>query len=679
MANSFSQLVRSFFSRPAVIEPDTGGGPAQSGFNPLASYYRSRMELSSQRIKKYKDYCLAGGTKVLLQDGSKVSIQELFEKGLKDFWVFSYDIHNKNYVPGLVHEAVLRDHQYDEMIEVTLENGASIKATLNHPFLLNSGSYVRADELSVDSIFMPIGGSISPSVVSIRRVQLEPVYDLAMSNYHNFAVEGGIFVHNSDMGQDTFISGALNVYADEATQMDRTLGSSVWAVTSNKKVDTEIRELFDRIDIEDHLFGIARYTAQYGDCFVRPLASKDEGIVSLEFMEAEDVERLVDVHARLTGFRVPFMGDREFNPWDMVHFRIISLAHTIRTGGGLYGTSMLENTRRTWRTLTLLEDTLVIYRLEIGGRHRIFYIDVGGMSHEQALSTVRKYQRQFSKKEYYNAESGEWTSRFNPLNLTADIFWPIRKESQSRVDYLGTDPNINGIVDIEYFRNKLFASLRVPRAYLGGDEYSSVKFGLSQLDISFSRLIKRLQRAVLNGLTDLTRIHLMLKNIDPRDARNDFTLMMTPPSTLDQEQKLETLNLSLDIAMKLKQVGDMLNIDEQAMAAYIQRAIIGLTPYDLRHGGRVGTDSDGSVGFDDKPKDTRKALLDSMVSSLTEKSNRVHTGLDDLPEVGSAMDSIADELQKYRPIEEDDASSPFSGELTIDQLEALRGSLRNRN
>lgn len=537
MANRFSQLVRSFFSRPAIVEPDTGAGPTQNGFNPLASYYRSRMELSSQRVKKYKDY--------------------------------------------------------------------------------------------------------------------------------------------NDMGQDTFISGALNVYADEATQMDRSLGASVWAVTSNKKVDNEIRELFDRIDIEDHLFGIARYTAQYGDCFVRPLASKNEGIVSLEFMEAEDVERLVDVHGRLTGFRVPFMGDREFNPWDMIHFRIISLAHTIRHGGSLYGTSMLENTRRTWRTLTLLEDTLVIYRLEIGGRHRIFYIDVGGMSHEQALSTVRKYQRQFSKKEYYNADSGEWTSRFNPLNLTADIFWPIRKESQSRVDYLGTDPNINGIVDIEYFRNKLFASLRVPRAYLGGDEYSSVRFGLSQLDISFSRLIKRLQRAVINGLTDLVRIHLMLKDIDPRDEKNDFTLMMTSPSTLDQEQKLETLNLSLDIAIKLKQVGDMLNIDEQAMAAYIQRAIIGLTPYDLRQGGRVGTDDGGSIGFNDQPKDTRKELLDSMVANLTESSIHNYAGLHALPEVGSTMESIADEISRNRPIEASEVD-PFTGELTTDEFEAIRDSLRNR-
>lgn len=529
MANRFSQLVRSFFARPPIVEPESSGGPSSAGFNPLASYYRSRMELSSQRIKKYKDY--------------------------------------------------------------------------------------------------------------------------------------------TDMGQDTFISGALNVYADEATQMDRAMGASVWAMTDNEKVDTELRSLFDRIDIEDHLFGIARYTAQYGDCFVRPLASNGEGIVSLEFMEAEDVERLVDIHGRLTGFRVPFMGEREFNPWDMIHFRIISLAQTVRHGGSLYGTSMLENTRRTWRTLTLLEDTLVIYRLEIGGQHRIFYIDVGGMSHEQALATVRKYQRQFSKKEYFNSETGEWTSRFNPLNLTADIFWPIRKDSQSRVQYMGTDPNINAIADLEYFRSKLFASLRVPKAYLGGDEYSSVKFGLSQLDISFSRLIKRLQRAVLNGLTDLARIHLMLKDIDPRDPKNDFTLMMTSPSTLDQEQKLESLSLSLDIAMKLKEVGDMLGIDQDALAAYIQRAVIGLTPYDLRQGGKL------DIGNEKKGNDKQR-LLDSMTSMITESTYPNYAGLSDLPEVGSAMESIADEVQRMRPAPEED--EPYLGELSMEEFEAIRGSLRNK-
>ncbi len=488
-----------------------------------------------------------------------------------------------------------------------------------------------------------------------------------------------------DMGEDTLISGALDLYADEATQYDRMEGATVWCDTHNPKVDEEIRRCLEKIGIEDYIWGIARNLAQYGDDFMRPLANKTKGVLNFEHFDPEHIERVVDRYTQLVGFRVSGFGDRIFDPWAFVHFRILGRTQSIERGGSLYGTSMLENARRTWRQLTLLEDTLIIYRLEIGGRHRIFYVDVGGLSHEQSLSTVRRYQRMFGKKEFFNPQTGEWTSRFNPLNLTADIFWPIRKDSQSRIEYLGTDPNVAAIVDIDYFRNKLFASLRVPKAYVGGEEYSSARFGLSQIDISFARLTKRLQRSVISGLTRLIQIHLAIRGLNPMDPNNAFTLQMASPSSLDQEQRMEAMEMALNLAMRMQQIGDVLpNINKDQLSAYIQKTILGLSPVDL--GSAVKR---GNVRLD--PNDKGK-ITDAVLRHLQEdpelraqvRQVRAHNGLwtpliEDsthrlFPE--DARESSLGTLRDMMPESAHEDAQPFEVELSPGEFERLRPYLR---
>lgn len=275
-----------------------------------------------------------------------------------------------------------------------------------------------------------------------------------------------------DMGESATIWTALELYAEEVTQTDQVQGASIWPVARNAKIESSLRRMLEKIGAEDQVFLIARYLAQYGDCFVRPLVAKSgSGVVGIEIIEAEDVTRVVDKHARLVGFRIAQFGDHPFDPHEIVHFRTLGKAHTIRDGGAVYGTSFLEGARRAWRISSMMEDVLVIYRLEVGGQHKVFYIDVGTSSYERALNIANDYKSKFSKREYFNPNTMEWTSRFAPFNLTADVFWPIREGSKSRIEYIGVPPNVDGIADVEYFHNQLAGVLRTPKAYLGYDDY----------------------------------------------------------------------------------------------------------------------------------------------------------------------------------------------------------------
>lgn len=523
MASPFQNLVARLFTRDPIVEPYSGDDDGAPNFSPMAAYYRSRMELSSTRIKSYKDY--------------------------------------------------------------------------------------------------------------------------------------------NDMATDSLIAGALDIYADEACQLSPIHKKTVWVSAPKAEVANEITRMFDRVELEDHLFGMARYLCQYGDNFLRPLANKEKGIVAIEFMEAEDVERLVDRYSRLTGFRVAPFGDTPFNPWDMVHFRVMGRTQTVRQGGSVYGTSLLDGARRTYRKLTLLEDVLVIYRLEIGGRHRIFYLDVGNVSHTEALALTRKYQRQFGKKQYFSPQTGEWTSRFNPLNLTADIFWPVRKGSESRIDYLGVDPNVNGITDIEYFRDKLFAALKIPKAYIGLDAYSSVKYGLSQVDISFGRFVRRPQRAILVGLTRLAQLHLAFRGIDPKKPENAFQLHMLPPSTLDEQQRMEAMDMSLDLGMKLKQAGELFNVDPEILDSFIRKNILGVGAYGIEN------ISNEPAGLDAAPPaDLSDAYDNGLETFIEEIDDRL------FPDNGGGVD-LASLRQDKNVSAETSKTDPTPMEISESDLDYLRGCL----
>src|SRR5262245_57689258 len=135
-----------------------------------------------------------------------------------------------------------------------------------------------------------------------------------------------------DMGEDVVIAGALDIYADECAQYDRVEGATVWLDSNNPTVDEELRRMFARVELEELIFGVCRATAQYGDNFVRPLYNQEKGIVALEIMEPEDVERQVDMFNRLTGFKL-IGQDAPLAPWDIVHFRILAQSRSVRRGG----------------------------------------------------------------------------------------------------------------------------------------------------------------------------------------------------------------------------------------------------------------------------------------------------------------------------------------------------------
>ena len=135
-------------------------------------------------------------------------------------------------------------------------------------------------------------------------------------------------------------------------------------------------------------------------------------------------------------------------------------------------------------------------------------------------------------------------------SVDEDYFIPVRGgESGTKIDTLSGGTNSAAIEDVQYIQKKLFAALKIPKAYLGYDESIGSKATLSQEDIRFSRTIARIQRTVIAEMNKLAIIHLYSNGFDGDDLL-DFTLQLPNPSTIAQQQKLELYGTRFDIVSK---------------------------------------------------------------------------------------------------------------------------------
>lgn len=382
----------------------------------------------------------------------------------------------------------------------------------------------------------------------------------------------------ADMGDDTTIASALDIYSSEACQYSDEHDSTIWCQSQDPRVLEEWNRLTQQVGLEDYIEGIARDTAKNGDDFIGPLWNFRDGVVNLKFVEPDEVTIKTDRYGRLIAYRYQD-SKKDIEPWAFVQYKNIGTKKSVKHGGAVYGTSVIEPARKTWRQLKMMEDALAIWRMDIGTRRLVFYVDIGNLDQKQAMDVVREWERAYKKRPFFNPQTGEFISRHSPLAMDNHIFWPIRPNSRSRVEYIGGDANVTAVADVDYFRRKLASSVKIPMAYLGGEEYSSVRSGLAQLDVYFARMVKKLQRSMIRGTVKLFFTHLRIRETkyNPSEVR----LSMQPVSGIEEMQRLESLTAAVNLAAMMFQTLMSMGIPPNFCAPYILKDILKISDEDL--------------------------------------------------------------------------------------------------
>lgn len=226
---------------------------------------------------------------------------------------------------------------------------------------------------------------------------------------------------------------------------------------------------------------------------------------------------------------------------------------------------------------TMMEDSMLVYRLVRSPERRVFYVDVSAVHPNDVPTYMEAVKEGMRGASVIEQTQGRQDFRYNPLAIDEDYFLPTRPNSQTKIESIAGGQNTTATEDVEYILKKLIAALMVPRAYLTYDEAISSKATLAQEDIRFSRTISTLQKIVIAELNKLATVHLYALGFSGEDLVN-FELRFSNPSTVAVQQKLALISSKIETAAKAWELSKETGIYS---TNYIQKEILGLRPEEI--------------------------------------------------------------------------------------------------
>jgi len=357
------------------------------------------------------------------------------------------------------------------------------------------------------------------------------------------------------MDQDPIIASALDIYADEST-LKNEFGDMLIIRSDNERIQELLENLFyDILNIEFNLWPWTRNMCKYGDFFLGLEIGEGKGIVNVTPYSQYNTERIegYDPHnPNAVKFRVMEdpLGKVEYDNYEMAHFRLLSDTNWLP-----YGKSMIENGRRLWKQLSLMEDAMLIHRIMRAPEKRVFKIDIGNIPPTEVDNYMQRIINKMKKVPFVNKDTGDYNLKYNMQNLTEDFYLPVRGgDSGTSIENLA-GLEYASIEDIDYLKGKLFAALKIPKAYLGYEENVNGKATLAAEDVRFARTIERIQKTIVSELSRIAIIHLYANGIQDSQMTN-FELGLINPSTIYEQEKVnlwsEKIRLATDIqALKM--------------------------------------------------------------------------------------------------------------------------------
>jgi hypothetical protein len=213
-----------------------------------------------------------------------------------------------------------------------------------------------------------------------------------------------------------------------------------------------------------------------------------------------------------------------------------------------FGNSLLENIFKVFKQKELLEDAILIYRIQRAPERRIFYIDVGNMPSHLAMGFVERVKNEIHQRRIPTSTGGGNNvidSAYNPLSINEDYFFPQTSEGRgSKVETLPGGTNLGEIDDLRYFTNKLFRGLRIPSSYLptGSDDsqaqYNDGRVGTAYIqELRFNNYCQRLQSLMQDQFDQEFKLYLHDRGVNIDSSL--FDVQFQPPQNFATYRQAE--------------------------------------------------------------------------------------------------------------------------------------------
>ena len=358
------------------------------------------------------------------------------------------------------------------------------------------------------------------------------------------------------------ISAALDIVSEESTIVNDK-GMVVNVYSKSDRIKSILEDLFvNRLNIQLTGQMIIRAMCKYGNQFMLLDIDHKNGVKGWKQLPVFNMERIEN------GIQNPYgagasiavngitkddadlstqfiwLDDNNsqvpFRDWQIAHFRLLTNSLYLP-----YGVSYLNGARRHWRMLSLMEDMMLIYRLERSVERRVYKIFVGAIDDADVEAYVERIANEFKRTPIIDPVTGQVDLRKNVFGIDNNIFIPVRDENApTPIDTLQAGQNMTALDDIKFVQNKVLTSLRIPKSFLNFEEGVGDGKNLALMDIRFTRTVNRIQQAFLMELTKVASIHLFLLGFN--DELTNFSLTMNNPSTQAEGLEIENMQKKID-------------------------------------------------------------------------------------------------------------------------------------
>ena len=398
-----------------------------------------------------------------------------------------------------------------------------------------------------------------------------------------------------NMDSDVFVARALDTIAEEMTQLNPKTNMPFEIEYQNENnqevpdsitmtVRAALRHWIEIQDLNTVIFDIARIAVKFGDCFFR----KNSDFKKWQYLDPSDIIGISisedgkpeHYHLRVgEKNKQGAFGDVIMVPAaGIVHFTLSSSMGE----NGPFGESVLFPTIKAFRHLSLLEDSVIIYRIVRAPERRVFFVDVGNMPPQRVKAYLESIRNELKQKRIPNETGGsdKIDSVYNPMSMIEDYFFAQTADGRgSRVETLSGGENLGEIADLNFFQNKFLQGLRIPASYMrgaaeGGAQLNDGKVGIAYIEeVRFANYVARLQSKINDCFDNHFKAYLKSAGINV--DKYLFKLKLVDPQNFMDYKQAE---------VDEKMIGNYSNVKDVPYLSerYKQKHYLGLSEDDIQ-------------------------------------------------------------------------------------------------
>ena len=262
-----------------------------------------------------------------------------------------------------------------------------------------------------------------------------------------------------------------------------------------------------------------------------------------------------------------------------------------------FGNSVLENIFKVFKQKELLEDAIIIYRVQRAPERRVFKIDVGNMPSHMAMAFVEKIKNEVHQRRIPTQTGGGanmMDATYNPLSQMEDYFFPVTADGRgSSIDTLAGASNLGEITDLRFFTNKLFRGLRIPSSYLptglddGTQSVTDGRVGTALIqEWRFNQYCKRLQAMIVDKLDAEFKLFMRWRGVNIDGQL--FDLIFEEPQNFAQYRQADIDQARINTFVALEQTPYM-------SKRWMMKRYLGLTEQEMSENETMWAEEQGDV------------------------------------------------------------------------------------